>query len=175
MQEEEKSQPKNVPEEVLNQSHEAQTSLQKEIIEELTKAKSSEERVKLYGQVVDTYGLDAIVSLLPLGGDAGSSLISGLYLLFEARNANLNKTDYLKIIGLQTADVFAGAIPLAGDAADYLFQANKWSAGFFEEKTEELAQKAREAGVSEADIVKITEKAEKLPKIVKKVVKGLPA
>ncbi len=157
---------------ITQSTHKELSSLQQEIVAELTKAENSEARVRMYGELVDTYGVDALVGfLLPEMGDATSSIISGLYLLFEAKAAGLSKTEYLKIVGLQTADMFVGAIPIVGDIADYFFQANKWSTGFFEKRAEELEKKARELGIDESQIAQIRTKAEILPQIVGEVVK----
>ncbi len=156
--------------EITSTTKEELSTLQQDIIQQLKKAEGSEARVRLYGKIVDTYGVDALVGLIPELGDASSSLLSGLYLLFEAKAAGLSKTEYLKIIGLQTADFFVGAIPVVGDIADYFFKANNWSASYFEKRTQELEQKAKEAGISEAQIAQIRERAERLPQLVKTVV-----
>lgn len=142
----------------------------KEIMEELKKAAGSQKRVETFAKLMDKYGLDPILGLFPALGDAGATGLAGIYLLFEAKRAGLGATSYLKIIGLQVADFFVGAVPLAGDVADYLFKANKWNAKSFEKKTNELVKKAKEMGVSDKDIAKINESAAKLPQLVEKAV-----
>lgn len=144
------------------------TPLQREIMAKLRAAKSSEERVKVFGKFADDVGLDPLLSLVPALGDAGSSIISGLYLLFEAKKADLGTGAYLKIIGLQGVDFAVGAIPVVGDVADYFFKANKWSAKSFEKQTEELVEKARKAGVPEDKIQQLTESAARLPQLAGK-------
>lgn len=146
------------------------TPKQKEILEKLRKAKGSEERVKVFATVADDFGLDALVSLIPELGDAGSSIVSGIYLLMEAKRAGLGAGAYLKIIGLQAGDFAVGAIPVLGDAADYFFKANKWSGKSFEAQTRELVVKAREAGVPPEKIAMIQEGAAKWPKLAGKAV-----
>ncbi len=146
------------------------TPEQKEILNQFKKAQGSAERVKLFAKVADDLGLDALVSLIPELGDAGSSIVSGVYLLFEAKRAGLSKWSYLKIIGLQTADFAVGAIPILGDVADYFFKANKWSGKSFEKQAAELAQKARDAGVPEEEIAKINQVAAKWPQLASKAV-----
>lgn len=142
------------------------TPQQKEIIEKLNAAKGAEERVRVFAKIADDIGLDALVSLIPGLGDAGSSILSGLYLLCEAKKAGLGKISYVKIIQLQALDFAIGAIPVVGDVADYFFKANKWSASSFEKKTKEIVKEARKAGIPEEEIAKITASAEKLPKLV---------
>ena len=146
------------------------THQQKKALEELRVAKNSEERVKVFAKVADDIGLDPLISLVPELGDAGSSIVSGLYLLFEARKAGLGSMDYLKIIGLQGADIAVGAIPVIGDVADYFFKANKWSTKGFETKTKELVEKARKAGVPEDKIQQLMLSAERWPQMAQKAV-----
>ena len=157
------------------------TPQQKEIVQRLNAAKNSQQRVEIFATIADDIGLDPLISLIPELGDAGSSVVSGIYLLYEAKKAGLGASSYIKIIGLQVADFFAGAIPVAGDIADYFFKANKWSASSFEKKTKEIVEEARKAGVPEDEIAKITASADKLPQLVKgavqiyKTTKGKPA
>ncbi len=147
------------------------TDEQKLIIEKLKRAAGSEERVRLFATYTDTYGLDALVSLIPELGDAGSSVVAGLYLIFEGARAGVSTGTYLKIIGLQTADFFIGAIPVAGDVADYFFKANRWTVKDFEKRKQQLAQQAREAGVSEEKISLITEgMSAKIPRLASRAV-----
>lgn len=157
--------------ETPKEEREAQLSPeQKKILEQLKTAKNSEERVKLFAKVADDIGLDPLISLIPELGDAGSSIVSGLYLLFEAKKAGLGTFAYLKIIGLQVADFAVGAIPIVGDVADYFFKANKWSAKSFEAQTEELVVKARKAGVPEEKIAQLNASASKWPQLAHKAV-----
>lgn len=140
------------------------------IIHELQSAKNSEDRVKTFATLADTYGLDAILGLVfPEIGDATVSGLAGLYLLFEAAKADLGKWAYVKIASLQAADFFIGAIPIAGDIADYFFKANKWSAKLFEERTQALVKQARQEGVPEEEIAKITGAGARLPQLAKAV------
>jgi len=146
------------------------TPEQKKIMEKLRAAKNSEERVKIFATIADDVGLDSLVSLIPELGDAGSSTVSGIYLLMEAKKAGLGTGAYLKIIGLQGADLAVGAIPILGDAADYFFKANKWSGKSFETQTKELIKKAREAGVPEDKVNQLLTGAEKWPQMANKAV-----
>lgn len=143
---------------------------QAEILAELQKAKNAEERVRTFARLMDTYGLDAIAGLIPGLGDLNTSVLSGLYLLAEARAAGLGESAYLKIAALETADFFIGAVPVAGDIADYFFQANQRAVPLFEQRTERLVVDARAAGVPESEIAKITEAAQKLPQLAEKAI-----
>lgn len=147
-----------------------QSTEREKILEQLEKAKNSEARVRLFADIMDDKGFEAITGLFPEIGDATTSAIAGIYLLFEASRAGLSKTDYLKIVGLETADLFVGSVPLAGDVLDFFFKANKRSLKLFEKRTAELAESARAAGVPETEIANITADAETLPKLVRKVI-----
>lgn len=139
---------------------------QQEILTELAAAKNAEARVRIFAKLMDTYGLDALVGLFEGAGDAAASALSGLYLLYEAEKANLSETDMVKIVALQAADFFIGSVPIVGDVADYFFKANKMSLSLFKKHAEVLIQEARASGVSEEAIAKLTEPADKLPRLV---------
>jgi hypothetical protein len=143
---------------------------QSEILEQLRAAKNAEARVRTFAKIMDTYGVDAILGLFVGAGDATMSALSGLYLMYEAEKAGLKKTDFIKIAALQAADFFIGAIPIAGDVADFFFRASKMSIPLFQDRTEELIREARAAGVSEDAIAKITESAEKLPRLTNQAI-----
>lgn len=142
-----------------------QKKQQTEILDKLRAAKNAEARVRTFAKIMDTYGVEAIIGLFEEAGDAVTSVLSGVYLMYEARKAGLSKTDFLKIAALQTADFFIGAIPIIGDIGDFAFHANKLSVPLFRDKTEELVREARTAGVPEEAIAKITDSAEKLPQL----------
>ncbi|GEM_PF-2685014 len=143
---------------------------QNEILDQLRAAKNAEARVRTFAKIMDTYGVEAIIGLFEGAGDAATSVLSGLYLMHEAGKAGLSKTDFLKIAALQTADFFIGAIPIIGDIGDFVFHANKLSIPLFRDKTDELVREARAAGVSQEAISKITDSAEKLPRLADHVV-----
>lgn len=136
-----------------------------EILDQLRAAKNAEARVKTFAKIMDTYGVEAIIGLFEGAGDAVTSVLSGVYLMHEARKAGLSKTDFLKIAALQAADFFIGAIPIIGDIGDFVFHANKLSVPLFRDKTDELVREARTVGVPEEAIAKITDSAEKLPQL----------
>ncbi len=126
----------------LEQIPEKNTLEQKEILKKLTKSKSTKERVKLFWKIMDTYGVDPIISLIPELGDAWVSLIATTYLLVEWKHMWLKRGDMLKIIWYQSADMLVWAIPLLGDISDIFFKANKRSAKIFEKHFEKLKKEA---------------------------------
>lgn len=68
-------------------------------------------------------GLDAVLGLVPVVGDAISAAL-GAYIIWEARNMGLPKWKIWRMIGNLGIDTAIGAIPIAGDAFDVLFRSN---------------------------------------------------
>ena len=68
-------------------------------------------------------GLDAIIGLLPVAGDAIAGLI-GLYLVWEARNLGLSKWTQARMLANVGMDTALGAMPIAGDVFDVMFRSN---------------------------------------------------
>ncbi|MFM5948754.1 MAG: DUF4112 domain-containing protein [Novosphingobium sp.] len=76
--------------------------------------------VPLIGRKV---GLDAIVGLIPVGGDVITALM-GLYLVWEARNLGMSKWQLWRMAGNVGIDTLIGAVPVAGDLFDFLYRSN---------------------------------------------------
>jgi len=68
-------------------------------------------------------GLDAILGLIPVAGDAVSALM-GLYLVWEARNLGLPRWRLMQMLANVGFDAAVGAIPVAGDLFDFAFRSN---------------------------------------------------
>ena len=68
-------------------------------------------------------GLDAIVGLVPVVGDVITATM-GAYIIWEARNLGMPKWKIWRMIGNLGVDTALGAIPIAGDAFDFLFRSN---------------------------------------------------
>ncbi len=68
-------------------------------------------------------GLDAIVGLVPVVGDVITAVM-GAYLIWEARNLGMPKWKIWRMMGNLGVDTALGAIPLVGDAFDFLFRSN---------------------------------------------------
>lgn len=68
-------------------------------------------------------GLDAIVGLVPLAGDAVGALM-GLYLVWEARNLGMSKWQMARMLGNVGLDAAIGAIPFVGVVGDFFFRSN---------------------------------------------------
>ncbi|MDB5326664.1 MAG: hypothetical protein JWM57_2233 [Phycisphaerales bacterium] len=68
-------------------------------------------------------GLDALVGLIPVAGDAVSALI-GLYPLYLARKHGLGKIVMGRMLMNLGVDFLAGSVPVAGDLLDVFVKAN---------------------------------------------------
>lgn len=69
------------------------------------------------------FGLDAVIGLIPVAGDAVSFLI-GLYPIMLARKHKLGKTVIVRMLMNLGVDFLAGSIPVVGDAFDAFNKAN---------------------------------------------------
>ena len=68
-------------------------------------------------------GLDAIVGLVPVLGDAITAAM-GAYLVWEASNLGMPRWKIWRMAGNVAFDTALGAIPVAGDAFDFFFRSN---------------------------------------------------
>ena len=68
-------------------------------------------------------GLDALIGLVPVGGDVVAAAM-GLYMVWEARNLGMPKSAMLRMAGNVGFDWLLGLIPGVGDAADFFFRSN---------------------------------------------------
>lgn len=70
-----------------------------------------------------TVGLDALIGLIPVGGDVIAAAM-GAYMIWEARNLGMPKRAMLRMAGNVGFDWAIGLIPGVGDAADFFFRSN---------------------------------------------------
>jgi hypothetical protein len=68
-------------------------------------------------------GVDAVAGLIPVVGDFVGAAF-GAYIVWEARNVGVPKWKLARMIGNVAFDTAIGAIPIAGDAFDFLFRSN---------------------------------------------------
>ena len=69
------------------------------------------------------FGLEPLIGMIPVVGDAAGLLLSG-WLIVEARRAGAPPPLLLRMTGNALLDAGAGALPLVGDLFDFFFQAN---------------------------------------------------
>jgi hypothetical protein len=69
------------------------------------------------------FGLDSIVGLIPVLGDLVTAAM-GAYMVWEARNLGMSKWQLTRMAANVGIDTAIGAIPLIGDAFDFLWRSN---------------------------------------------------
>jgi hypothetical protein len=68
-------------------------------------------------------GLDAVLGLFPVVGDAASVLVGG-FLVYVGRKHGISMAAQKQMIRNLLLDALIGAVPVAGDIADAMFKAN---------------------------------------------------
>jgi Domain of unknown function (DUF4112) len=70
------------------------------------------------------FGLDSLLGLVPIAGDAVTGA-AGLYALGTAARLKLPVTAHVHIIWNLVVDVVIGSVPLAGDVFDFFFRSHR--------------------------------------------------
>lgn len=68
-------------------------------------------------------GLDVILDILPIGGDIIAALM-GAWMVWEARNLGMSKTQIGRMFGNVGFDFLLGLIPWIGAIPDFFFRSN---------------------------------------------------
>jgi hypothetical protein len=69
------------------------------------------------------FGLNSVIGLLPVGGDAVLGLIS-LYIIYEAAQLGLPRAKLLRMVANVGIEVAGGSVPILGDLFDMALKAN---------------------------------------------------
>ena len=69
------------------------------------------------------FGLNSVIGLLPIGGDAVLGAIS-LYIIYEAQKLGLPKTKLAQMLANVGIEVLGGSVPILGDMFDMALKAN---------------------------------------------------
>ena len=69
-------------------------------------------------------GLDSLIGIVPIAGDALSALI-GLYSVLQARELGASRWLQARMVGNLVVDAALGVVPIAGDVADVFFRAHR--------------------------------------------------
>lgn len=151
---------KNASNDILEDLTEDQelTSEQLKILEKLTKSNSIKERVKLFGKIMDTYGVEPLLSLIPILGDIWINTIATIFLLSEWKKMWLSFGNMLKILGYQWTDATIWSIPVLWTIVDFFFKWSKRSAKIFEKHFEKLKKEAMKKWISPKAIEEIESK-----------------
>ena len=69
------------------------------------------------------FGLNSLIGLLPVGGDAVLGALS-LYIVYEAAQLGVPRPLLMKMLGNVALEVFGGSVPILGDLFDMALKAN---------------------------------------------------
>lgn len=84
-----------------------------------------DEAVRIPGTDV-RIGIDPILSILPVAGDAAGAVLS-LYPIVEAYRLGVPKRTLLLMLSLVAVDAVIGSVPILGSVFDALWKANQWN------------------------------------------------
>jgi len=84
-----------------------------------------DEAVRIPGTEV-RIGLDPILSILPVAGDAAGAVLS-LYPILEAYRLGVPNRTLLVMLSLVAVDAVIGSVPILGTVFDALWTANQWN------------------------------------------------
>lgn len=114
-------------------------------------ARVLDEAVRIPGTNI-RIGLDALLGLLPVGGDVAGGLFSGLIILQAARSGA--PTPVLgRMLGNVVIDVVLGTIPLIGDVFDVAWRANTRNVRLLESWRERPASTKRASALAVGGIL----------------------
>lgn len=68
-------------------------------------------------------GLDVILDLIPVGGDAVGAAM-GAWMVWEARNLGMSKAQMARMFGNVGLDFVLGLVPFIGAVPDFFFRSN---------------------------------------------------
>ncbi len=71
-------------------------------------------------------GLDPILSVLPVAGDAVAAVLS-LYPVLEAYRLDVPRETLTKMLALVVVDAVGGSVPVLGTLFDAFWKANEWN------------------------------------------------
>jgi hypothetical protein len=70
------------------------------------------------------FGVDSLIGLIPGIGDVATSAL-GLWIVYEGHQLGAHKHVVARMLGNVAVDATVGAVPLAGDAFDVIWKANR--------------------------------------------------
>jgi hypothetical protein len=94
-----------------------------------------------------TVGLDALLGLLPIGGDVLTGLVQAGLVLVALRHYKVPRTVAVRMAANVLIDIAVGAIPILGDLFDVGFKANTRNIQLLEPYRERDRRDVREPGM----------------------------
>ena len=92
------------------------------------------------------FGLDPILGLIPGFGDAAGAILAG-WILVEAIRLGASRATLLRMAGNVAFDALVGAVPVLGDAFDFVWKAHRMNANLLLERHVSGASPARDWAV----------------------------
>lgn len=90
-------------------------------------------------------GLDAVLGLVPVIGDAISSAV-GAYLIWEARRLGASRFVLARMAANTTLDTVLGSVPVLGDVFDVAYKANRKNVALLRAHLEKHGNRRRDGG-----------------------------
>jgi hypothetical protein len=84
------------------------------------------------------FGLNSVIGLLPVGGDAVLGAIS-LYIIYEAARLGVPKPKLARMLANVGAEVLGGSVPIIGDMFDMALKANLRNLAIIEDHIRETS------------------------------------
>lgn len=78
------------------------------------------------------FGLNSVIGLLPVGGDAVLGAIS-LYIVYEASQLGVPRAKLIRMLGNVALETVGGSVPILGDLFDMALKANLRNIAIIEE------------------------------------------
>lgn len=112
--------------------------------EDLKTMKKRVERAEALATLLDKGMLDPIIgALIPEGGDAATAL-AGLYIIYEAKQADMSAWELSKMLGRTGFDWLSGSVPIVGDLFDFVYKSNVANSKALREHFEKIKSEAVE-------------------------------
>ena len=129
--------------------------------EELKRIENGVKRAEKLADLLDDKYLDPVIGLFfPEGGDAATAL-AGLYILYEAKKANMSTWELTKMVGRTGFDFLHGAIPIIGDALDFVYKSNKKNAAALRKHFEKISADLDDTEGMEESLVELERSKER--------------
>ena len=90
-------------------------------------------------------GVDALLGLVPVIGDAISSAIGG-YIIWEAKRLGVSRLVIARMAMNTTIDTVVGAVPVLGDVFDVAYKANRKNVALLKAHLQRHGQTGRDGG-----------------------------
>ena len=94
------------------------------VMEDLRRSAGVVHFMDQYATLIDEFGGDVLIGLIPGVGDAGSTIASLFTQMVQASRVGLPFGDRFVMLFDQLADLGIGAVPVVGDIADYFYKSN---------------------------------------------------